>query len=86
MDDIQGVDYSRYVTQDCEEDIDAEVGSDALLEKNPDGRDEDGADYFDDIAANVSVSLGTECYTRSETLKLVRHVRRAWNAWNEVIV
>lgn len=49
--DIQRVDDSRNVAQDCEEDVDAEVASDAFLEQDTNGRNEDGEDDFDDIAA-----------------------------------
>ncbi|KAL8845030.1 MAG: hypothetical protein Q9176_000702 [Flavoplaca citrina] len=49
--DIQGVDDSGNVAQDCEEDVDAEIRPNAFFERNSDGWKEDGEDDLDDVAA-----------------------------------
>lgn len=58
MEDVQSVNYSRDVAQDCEENVDAEVGSEAFLEKDANGRNEDGGDDFDNVTImNAIVSF-----------------------------
>ena len=41
------------VTQDREEDVDEEVSAAAALEEDTNGREEDGEDDFDDVAAKT---------------------------------
>lgn len=51
------MDDSGDVTEDCEEDVDAEVGAAAALEEDTHGGKEDGEDDLADVAGGV-VSLG----------------------------
>lgn len=48
--DVQGVDDTRDVTQDGEQDVNEEVGSASPLEEDTDGRQDDGEDDLDDVA------------------------------------
>ena len=41
---------TRDITQNRQEDIDKEIGTAAALEKDADGREEDGEDDFADVA------------------------------------
>lgn len=44
------MDDTGNVTQDGEEDVDAEVGTAAALEEDTDGREDDGKDDLADVA------------------------------------
>lgn len=48
--DVQSVDDSGDVTQDCEQDVDQEVGTAASLEDDTYGRQNDGNNDLGDIA------------------------------------
>lgn len=43
------------ITQDCQEDIDTEITTDPPFEEDTNGREEDGKDDFDDVAAKVDM-------------------------------
>ena len=47
---IQRMDDARDVTQDCEQDVDEEVGAAAALQENAERREDDGKDDLADIA------------------------------------
>jgi len=49
-DDVQSVDDTGNVTQDGEENVDAEVGTAAALKEDTDGREDDGKDDLADVA------------------------------------
>lgn len=48
--DVQSVDDSGDVTQDCEQDVDQEVGTAASLEEDSYGRQDDGNNDLGDVA------------------------------------
>lgn len=51
QDDVEGVHDAGNVTEDCEEDVDAEVGTAATLEENSEGREDDRNDDLADVAS-----------------------------------
>lgn len=55
QENIQGVNYAGNVTEDGEKDVDAEVGSEASLEKDSDRWKEDCDDDLEDITRRYSV-------------------------------
>ncbi len=48
---LQSMDDARDITQYRQEDVDEEVGIATALEEDTDGRQEDGEDDLDDVAA-----------------------------------
>ena len=50
------MDDTRYITQDCQEDVDTEITTDPTLKENTDRREKDGKDDFDDVAVRVRIS------------------------------
>jgi len=48
-DNPPGVNHARNPTQDCQEDVDDEIGIATSLEKNSNGRNEDGDDICEDV-------------------------------------
>ena len=75
--DIQGVDDTGDVTQDGEQDVNEEVGSASALEEDTDGRQDDGEDDLDDVAAGIIVSLCGRETQRCRALPLCCRVRCA---------
>ena len=49
---IQCVDDTRNVTQDCEQDVDAEIGTATPFQQDTDGREEDGKNDLADITGD----------------------------------
>lgn len=49
-DDVQRMDDAGDVTQDCEQDVDEEIGAAATLQENAERREDDGKDNLADIA------------------------------------
>jgi len=49
--DVEGVDDTGDVTQNCEEDVDAEIAAAALLEEDTKRREEDGEEDLADVAS-----------------------------------
>lgn len=61
MFNLQSVDDSGNVTENRQEHIDAKVGIETTLEEDTDGRQEDGKDDLDDVAAKRrNSSVGEE--------------------------
>ena len=56
---IQRMDDARDVTQDCEQDVDEEVGAAATLQENAERRQDDGKDNLADIANKRRSQLTT---------------------------
>jgi hypothetical protein len=54
--DVQGVDDTREVTEDGEQDVDEEVGSAATLKEDTQRREEDGKEDLADIAVDTIIS------------------------------
>jgi hypothetical protein len=50
-DDVEGVYDSGDITEDCQEDVDAKVGSTAALEEDSEGWEDDGNDNLADVAS-----------------------------------
>jgi hypothetical protein len=57
IENVQGVDDTRDVTQDGQDDVDEEVGAAAALEEDTDGWEEDGEDDLDDVAVERECQL-----------------------------
>lgn len=57
QDDVERVNDSGDVTEDCQQDVDEEVGATATLEEDTDGREDDGKEDLADVAAKEQVSI-----------------------------
>ena len=51
--DLQCVDDTRDITQDCEQDVDEEIGIAASLEEDTKRREDDGEDDLADVAGTA---------------------------------
>lgn len=51
--DVERVDDTGDVTQDCEQNVDQEISAAATLEEDSDGWQDDGEDDFDDVAVAI---------------------------------
>ena len=60
QDDVQGVDDSGNVAEDCEEDVDTEIGTAASLEEDSERREEYGEDDLADVASGESHCDGVD--------------------------
>lgn len=62
---VQRVDDTRNVTQDGEQDVDAEVGTTSSLEENTKRREDDGKNDLADVATRKRVKLAYGFYNTS---------------------
>jgi len=61
QDDVKSVDNSRNVTQNCQEDVDKEIGTAASLEEDTKRRKDDGKNDLADVACGEGHFWGLGC-------------------------
>jgi hypothetical protein len=67
--DVEGMDMAGEETEDCEADVDEEVGAAAGNEEDADGREEEGYDYEEDCGDHfVDFAMGVLIGGRDEAV------------------